>query len=142
MPEISEFGPDLYTLVDEEGVEQTFELLDVMEAEGNTYYALVPYAENPEDILEGSDELVVLKMEEVDGEELLASIEDVIIGKFTPDNDALAKIAGKEPELESDEDEMSDDEFADDEMPADEQAEMPARDSHVPAPEDEAEPEE
>ena len=76
MPEISEFGPDLYTLVDEEGVEQTFELLDVMEAEGNTYYALVPYAENPEDILEGSDELVVLKMEEVDGEELLASIED------------------------------------------------------------------
>ena len=61
----------------------------------------------------------------------------VIIGKFTPDNDALAKIAGKEPELESDEDEMSDDEFADDEMPADEQAEMPARDSHVPAPEDE-----
>ena len=47
-----------------------------MEAEGNTYYALVPYAENPEDILEGSDELVVLKMEEVDGEELLASIED------------------------------------------------------------------
>ena len=76
MPEISEFGPDLYTLVDEEGVEQTFELLDVMEAEGNTYYALVPYAENPEDILDGSDELVVLKMEEVDGEELLASIED------------------------------------------------------------------
>ena len=47
-----------------------------MEAEGNTYYALVPYAENPEDILEGSDELVVHKMEEVDGEELLASIED------------------------------------------------------------------
>ncbi|WP_044976409.1 DUF1292 domain-containing protein [Ruminococcus sp. HUN007] len=76
MPEISEFGPDLYTLVDEEGVEQTFELLDVMEAEGNTYYALVPYAEKPEDILDGSDELVVLKMEEVDGEELLASIED------------------------------------------------------------------
>ena len=76
MAEISEFGPDLYTLVDEEGVEQTFELLDVMEVENNTYYALVPYAENPEDILDGSDELVVLKMEEVDGEELLASIED------------------------------------------------------------------
>ncbi len=76
MAEISEFGPDLYTLVDEEGVEQTFELLDVMEVEDNTYYALVPYAENSEDILDGSDELVVLKMEEVDGEELLASIED------------------------------------------------------------------
>ncbi len=76
MPEISEFGPDLYTLVDEEGVEQTFELLDVMEVDDQTYYALVPYAENPEDVLDGSDELVVLKMEEVDGEEMLASIED------------------------------------------------------------------
>ena len=69
MPEISEYGPDLYTLVDEEGKEQTFELLDVMEVEDQVYYALVPYAEKPEDILEGSDELVVLKMEEVDGEE-------------------------------------------------------------------------
>ena len=76
MAEISEFGPDLYTLVDEEGVEQTFELLDVMEVDDQTYYALVPYAENPEDLLDGSDELVVLKMEEVDGEEMLASIED------------------------------------------------------------------
>ena len=61
----------------------------------------------------------------------------VVIGKFTPDKDALAKIAGKEPELESDDDEMSDDEFADDDMPADESEEMPVRDSHVPAPEDE-----
>lgn len=76
MAEISEFGPDLYTLVDEEGVEQTFELLDVMEVDDQTYYALVPYAEKPEDLLDGSDELVVLKMEEVDGEEMLASIED------------------------------------------------------------------
>lgn len=62
----------------------------------------------------------------------------VIIGEFTPDNDALAKIAGKEPELESDE---TDDEFADDEMPTDESEEMPERDPHVPASEDEAEPE-
>lgn len=62
----------------------------------------------------------------------------VIIGKFTPDNDALAKIAGKEPELEPDE---TDDEFADDEMLTDESEEMPERDPHVPAPEDEAEPE-
>lgn len=76
MSQVSEFGPDLYTLVDEEGVEQTFELLDVMEVDDQTYYALVPYAENPEDVLDGSDELVVLKMEEVDGEEMLASIED------------------------------------------------------------------
>ena len=46
--------------------------------------------------------------------------------------------AGKEPELEPDE---TDDEFADDEMPADESEEMSERDPHVPAPEDETEPE-
>ena len=29
-----EYNPDIYTLVDEEGTEQTFELLDVMELDG------------------------------------------------------------------------------------------------------------
>ena len=63
-----------------------------------------------------------------------------VIGKFTPDKDALAQIAGKEPELESEDDEFGDDDMPADEgaeMPEDENAEMPARDSHVPAPEDE-----
>ena len=41
-------GADLYTLVDEDGVEQTFELMDTYETdEGELYYALVPYYENP-----------------------------------------------------------------------------------------------
>lgn len=76
MAEKSEFTPDLYTLVDEDGVEQTFELLDAMEIDDQRYFALVPYAENPEDALEGSDELVILKAEMDGDEELLASIED------------------------------------------------------------------
>lgn len=76
MADTSEFTPDLYTLVDENGIEQTFELLDAMEIDDERYFALVPYAEKPEDALEGSDELVILKAEMVDGEELLASIED------------------------------------------------------------------
>jgi uncharacterized protein YrzB (UPF0473 family) len=76
MPDITEFEPELYTLVDEEGVEQTFEMLDAMEVDGQCYFALVPYSENPEDSLEGSDELVILKSEKVDDEETLASIED------------------------------------------------------------------
>ena len=33
---------NLYTLVDEEGVEQTFEMLDAMEVDGKQYFALVP----------------------------------------------------------------------------------------------------
>ena len=61
----------------------------------------------------------------------------VIIGKFTPDNDALAQIAGKEPELEPDE-EMPEDENAEPESEPLDDAE-PVRDSHVPAPEEEEE---
>lgn len=77
MPELSsDFGPDLYTLEDENGNEQTFELLDVMEEDDQRYFALVPYAENPEDALEESDELVILKAEMDGDEEMLVSIED------------------------------------------------------------------
>lgn len=77
MSEEMEYNPDIYTLVDEEGVEQTFELLDVMEVENDRYFALMPYYENPEDILDDTAELIVLKsqMDEND-EELMVSIDD------------------------------------------------------------------
>ena len=77
MSEEMENNPDLYTLVDEEGVEQTFELLDVMEVDDDRYFALMPYYEDPEDILDDTAELIVLKsqMDEND-EELMISIDD------------------------------------------------------------------
>jgi len=73
-----DLGADLYTLVDEEGVEQTFELMDTYETDaGELYYALVPYYENPEDMVEADTELVVLRSEEDEnGEETLVSIDD------------------------------------------------------------------
>ena len=73
-----DLSADLYTLVDEEGVEQTFELMDTYETdEGELYYALVPYYENPEDMVEADTELVVLRSEEDEnGEETLVSIDD------------------------------------------------------------------
>lgn len=75
--EKSEYTPDLYTLEDENGVEQTFEMLDALETEdGQRYFALVPYAENPEDALSDSDELVILKAEMEGDEEILVSIDD------------------------------------------------------------------
>ena len=49
--ERNEFTPDLFTLEDEDGNEQVFELLDVLEYEDNTYYALVPYYGDDEDAL-------------------------------------------------------------------------------------------
>ena len=69
-------GANLYTLVDEEGKEQVFEMLDSMEVDDKVYYALTPYYEDPNEQLDSDGELVVLVEEEVDGEMYMATIED------------------------------------------------------------------
>lgn len=75
--EMNEYTPDLFTLEDEDGNEQEFELLDVMEYEGEMYYALTPYyGEQKEDMLEDDGEVVILKEDTVDGESMLVSIEE------------------------------------------------------------------
>lgn len=66
----------LYTLEDEEGNEQEFEVLGELEYESANYCALIPYYENEEDLLKDDGEFVVLKREMVDGEEMLCTIED------------------------------------------------------------------
>lgn len=73
----NEMTPDLYTLVDEEGVEQTFEMIDVMEVDDERYYALIPYFDDPSKELEADTELVILKSEyDENDEEILASIDN------------------------------------------------------------------
>ncbi len=67
---------NLYTLVDEEGVEQTFEMLDAMEVDGKRYFALIPIYDDPQKQLENDGELVILTSEMVNDEEMLASIDD------------------------------------------------------------------
>ena len=67
---------NLYTLVDEEGVEQTFEKLDAMEVDGKQYFAMIPVYDDPQQQLEDEGELIVLTLETVDGEEYQASIDD------------------------------------------------------------------
>lgn len=68
---------DLYTLVDEDGVEQQFEMLDVMEVDDERYYALVPYYDDPTKEIEADTELVVLKSEyDENNDETLVSIDD------------------------------------------------------------------
>lgn len=67
---------NLYTLVDEDGVEQTFEMLDAMEVDEKQYFALIPVYDDPEQQLSDDGELVILTSETVDGEEYMASIDD------------------------------------------------------------------
>lgn len=73
----NDMAADLYTLVDEDGVEQQFEMLDVMDVGDDRYYALVPYYDDPTKELEADSELVVLKSEyDKNGDESLVSIDD------------------------------------------------------------------
>ena len=75
--EMNEFGAGmLYTLEDEEGNEQEFEVLGELEYEDAVYCALIPYYEKEEDLIKDDGEFVVLKKEIIDGEEMLCTIED------------------------------------------------------------------
>lgn len=76
MSDTLEYTPDLYTLVDEEGKEQTFEMLDALEVDGERYFALVPYYADASELETDDGELVILKSQMDGEEEILASIED------------------------------------------------------------------
>ena len=71
-----EYTPDLYTLEDEDGNEQTFEMLDAMEYEGEKYFAITPYFEDPEEMLEDSGAVVILKSDFDGDEEIMVSIDN------------------------------------------------------------------
>ncbi|MCI8387748.1 MAG: DUF1292 domain-containing protein [Clostridiales bacterium] len=61
---------DIFTLTDEDGTEQQFQLLGSCELEGVEYLALVPLDED-------SEEYVILKREtDEDGEDILVTIDD------------------------------------------------------------------
>ena len=72
---MNEYQPDLFTLEDEDGNEETFELIDVVKEEDTTYYALIPQQSDP-DNLEEDDYFVILKQDDNDPDGMLVSIED------------------------------------------------------------------
>lgn len=69
-----DFGNNLVVLTDEDGNEVEFEHIDTMEIEGETYMAFIP----AELALEEDAEVVILKLTEENGEEMLSSIEDEV----------------------------------------------------------------
>lgn len=74
--EKEQYGPDLVTLVDDEGHEHEFEMVDTLDHGDARYVALIASHEDPEEQLQDDGELVVLKVIEEDGEEFLEGIED------------------------------------------------------------------
>ena len=72
---------DVISLLDEDGKEHEFEIVDALEMNDNQYLALVPlYDESqPEAALEDSGELVILRVseeEDENGDQYLDAIED------------------------------------------------------------------
>lgn len=75
MSEMNEFTPELFELIDEHGNKRCFELVDAVEMNGEQYFAMFPAIED-DDFLNANLELIVLKVVEENGEEVLASIDD------------------------------------------------------------------
>lgn len=69
------FEPDLYTLVDENGNEKVFELIDVIQEDDKAYFALVPHIEDPEELLEELELVVLAVSEDEEGNEVLSPVE-------------------------------------------------------------------
>ncbi len=72
----NEYGPDLITLVDDEGQEHEFEIVDTMEWNDEQYIALVASYDDPDEQLQDDGELVILKSVLDGDEEFLEAIED------------------------------------------------------------------
>ncbi len=74
-----EFGPTFVTVTDDEGNEIELEHLDTLEVDGATYMAFFPaqFADAEEEPVDDEEYgLIILKVIQEDGEELLSSIDD------------------------------------------------------------------
>lgn len=75
--EMNEYGPDLVSVVDENGVQHTFEELDRIETDEGRFIALLPVYDTAEEIIDDDGELIILSVvEDEDGEIYLEPIED------------------------------------------------------------------
>ena len=72
----NEYGADLITLIDDEGVEHEFEILDEIDNEDGVFYALLPTFDDPQSELESDGAYYIFEVIEEDGEEQLAEVED------------------------------------------------------------------
>ncbi len=70
-----DYTPDLISLVDEDGQEHQFEILDMIETDEGCFYALYPTFEDPQEQLE-TDTYYIFQVVEEDGEEQLVEVDD------------------------------------------------------------------
>ncbi len=71
-----DYNPDIVSLTDDSGKEFTFEVLDAVETDDARYLALLPVYDDPQQMLDDSGELVIVKEGEENGEMYYYEIED------------------------------------------------------------------
>lgn len=71
-----EFEADLLTLIDDEGNEHEFEIIDELENDDGHFMALVPTQQSPEDISAESETYYIFEVVDIDDEEQLQEVED------------------------------------------------------------------
>ena len=71
-----EYGADLVTVLDDEGNEHQFELLDAIETDDGRYVALLPVYDDADESVNDDGELIILEVAEENGEDLLVPIEE------------------------------------------------------------------
>ena len=62
MADNMDYERDTITLMDEEGVEHEFEIVDTLEDNDTEYLALIPIFDDPQSSLDDDGELVILKV--------------------------------------------------------------------------------
>lgn len=70
------FEADLITLIDDEGQEHEFEIIDELETDDGHFMALVPTQQDPEEIVSEAETYYIFEVVEEDGEEQLQEVED------------------------------------------------------------------
>ncbi len=67
---------DIVTLVDDEGVEREFEVLDFIENKQGRFYALMPNFELSDEFLNKEETYFIFEIKEENGEEQLVEVDD------------------------------------------------------------------
>ena len=72
----NQYEADLITLIDDEGNEHEFEIIDELENDDGHYMALVPTQQEPEESSPEAETYYIFEVVEEDGEEQLQEVED------------------------------------------------------------------
>lgn len=75
-PVNDEYGADLITLIDDDGEEHEFEILDVIDNDDGCFYALLPTFEDPQEKVDAEGTYYIFEAIEENGEQQLAEVED------------------------------------------------------------------